>query len=292
MGTQGAINYNSELMIRQARYPMVLPQTERIVALFIIHGIGMQNREYLKKIWHAWKKSSRKDLSGERESAFHGDRLGRTAVVHQWWPDVEVFIHQSVSATPSDHLRQLPASQILVLYLLDQESHLIETSCTTVLAWNEREKSWGMSSQHGGNPQDTAGVPAAMADSVREMLSTSPTIVGPSWKILSCCPLVWKVTGFAENNPIGRHSQRSPVKVVAPVLPARLGVSLGWYVVAIRSTTPYFPNRDDMARLRRIGGRLKKWWASKTHSLVPFGLSELIHDGRHQLLHDKSGGLS
>ncbi|RDX66905.1 Retrovirus-related Pol polyprotein from transposon 17.6, partial [Mucuna pruriens] len=35
-----------------------------------------------------------------------------------------------------DHLRQLLASQILVLYLLDRERHLIEASCTTVLAWN------------------------------------------------------------------------------------------------------------------------------------------------------------
>ncbi|RDY14042.1 hypothetical protein CR513_00951, partial [Mucuna pruriens] len=29
---------------------------------------------------------------------------GRTAVMHQWWPDVEVSVQQSASAIPSDHL--------------------------------------------------------------------------------------------------------------------------------------------------------------------------------------------
>ncbi|RDX88298.1 hypothetical protein CR513_30137, partial [Mucuna pruriens] len=57
MGTQGAINYNPELTIKQAGYPMVLPLTERVVAPFIIHGIRMQNGEYLKKIRHAWSET-------------------------------------------------------------------------------------------------------------------------------------------------------------------------------------------------------------------------------------------
>ncbi|RDY07507.1 hypothetical protein CR513_08369, partial [Mucuna pruriens] len=42
----------------------------------------------------------------------------------------------SASAILSDHLQQLPTSQILVLYLLDRERHLTEASCTTMLAWN------------------------------------------------------------------------------------------------------------------------------------------------------------
>ncbi|RDX69091.1 hypothetical protein CR513_51837, partial [Mucuna pruriens] len=40
----------------------------------------------------------------------------------------------SASAISSDHLRQLPTSQILVLYLIDQERHLTKASCTIVLA--------------------------------------------------------------------------------------------------------------------------------------------------------------
>ncbi|RDX69384.1 hypothetical protein CR513_51510, partial [Mucuna pruriens] len=55
---------------------------------------------------------------------------GRTAVMHQWWPDVEVSVQQNASAIPSDHLLRLPASQILVLYLLDRERYRIEASCT------------------------------------------------------------------------------------------------------------------------------------------------------------------
>ncbi|RDX97908.1 hypothetical protein CR513_19258, partial [Mucuna pruriens] len=43
-----------------------------------------------------------------------------------------------------------------------------------------------------GRPQV---VPAVKAGFFREMLSTSPiVVVGPSWKILSCCPLTWKST--------------------------------------------------------------------------------------------------
>ncbi|RDX79149.1 hypothetical protein CR513_40462, partial [Mucuna pruriens] len=60
MGTQGAINYNPELMLRQAGYPMVLPLIERAITPFIIHGIGMQNGEYIKRIRHAWKSIIRK----------------------------------------------------------------------------------------------------------------------------------------------------------------------------------------------------------------------------------------
>ncbi|RDX82909.1 hypothetical protein CR513_36245, partial [Mucuna pruriens] len=46
----GAINYNLELEPRQAGYPMVLPPSEEAVTSFVIHGIGMQNEECLKKI--------------------------------------------------------------------------------------------------------------------------------------------------------------------------------------------------------------------------------------------------
>ncbi|RDX63946.1 hypothetical protein CR513_57558, partial [Mucuna pruriens] len=38
MGTQGAINYNPVLTLRQARYPMVLPSSKEAVTPFAIHG--------------------------------------------------------------------------------------------------------------------------------------------------------------------------------------------------------------------------------------------------------------
>ncbi|RDY12211.1 hypothetical protein CR513_03014, partial [Mucuna pruriens] len=51
--TQGAINYIPELTLRQAGYPTVLPPSEEAVAPFILHGLGIQEGEYLKKIHQA-----------------------------------------------------------------------------------------------------------------------------------------------------------------------------------------------------------------------------------------------
>ncbi|RDX81524.1 hypothetical protein CR513_37773, partial [Mucuna pruriens] len=55
MGTQGAINYNPELTLRQARYLMVLPPSEEAVTPFIIHNLWIQEGEHLRRIRHAWK---------------------------------------------------------------------------------------------------------------------------------------------------------------------------------------------------------------------------------------------
>ncbi|RDX63521.1 hypothetical protein CR513_58046, partial [Mucuna pruriens] len=60
MGTQGAINCNLELTLRQAGYSMVLPPFEEAVTPFIIHGLWIQEEEHLKKIRQAWKKVVRK----------------------------------------------------------------------------------------------------------------------------------------------------------------------------------------------------------------------------------------
>ncbi|RDX90791.1 hypothetical protein CR513_27297, partial [Mucuna pruriens] len=56
----GAINCNPELTLRQAGYPMVLPPSEEAVASFVLHGLRIQEGEYLKKIFQAWKKVVRK----------------------------------------------------------------------------------------------------------------------------------------------------------------------------------------------------------------------------------------
>ncbi|RDY09575.1 hypothetical protein CR513_06036, partial [Mucuna pruriens] len=40
---------------RQSGYPLVLPLPEEAVTSFVIHGLGGQNGECLRKIWHAWK---------------------------------------------------------------------------------------------------------------------------------------------------------------------------------------------------------------------------------------------
>ncbi|RDX92949.1 hypothetical protein CR513_24846, partial [Mucuna pruriens] len=40
-GTQGAINYNPELVPRQAGYPMALPPSEEAITPFVIHDLGV-----------------------------------------------------------------------------------------------------------------------------------------------------------------------------------------------------------------------------------------------------------
>ncbi|RDX83328.1 hypothetical protein CR513_35769, partial [Mucuna pruriens] len=62
MGTQGAINCNPELTLCQAGYPMVLSLPKETVAPFILHDLGIQEGEYLKKICQAWKKIIKKGL--------------------------------------------------------------------------------------------------------------------------------------------------------------------------------------------------------------------------------------
>ncbi|RDX91460.1 hypothetical protein CR513_26556, partial [Mucuna pruriens] len=57
---EGAINYNPELTLCQAEYPIILPLSEEAVVPFILHGLGIQEGEYLKKIRQAWKKIIRK----------------------------------------------------------------------------------------------------------------------------------------------------------------------------------------------------------------------------------------
>ncbi|RDX92991.1 hypothetical protein CR513_24816, partial [Mucuna pruriens] len=55
VGTQGAINCNPELTLRQVGYPMVLPSSKEVITPFVIHGLGVQNGEYLRKIRRSWK---------------------------------------------------------------------------------------------------------------------------------------------------------------------------------------------------------------------------------------------
>ncbi|RDX72485.1 hypothetical protein CR513_48025, partial [Mucuna pruriens] len=53
MGTQGGINYNLELVPRQAGYPMILAPLKEATTPFIIYGMGVQNGDCFKRIRHA-----------------------------------------------------------------------------------------------------------------------------------------------------------------------------------------------------------------------------------------------
>ncbi|RDX77662.1 hypothetical protein CR513_42169, partial [Mucuna pruriens] len=61
MGTKGAINCNSKLALRQVGYPMILPPSKKVVTPFILHDLGAQKGECLRKIRQAWKKVVKKE---------------------------------------------------------------------------------------------------------------------------------------------------------------------------------------------------------------------------------------
>ncbi|RDY12587.1 hypothetical protein CR513_02580, partial [Mucuna pruriens] len=55
LGTQGDINYNLELLSRQAGYPVIKVPSEEDMNPFIIHGLKAHNGEFHRRIRHAWR---------------------------------------------------------------------------------------------------------------------------------------------------------------------------------------------------------------------------------------------
>ncbi|RDY08032.1 hypothetical protein CR513_07788, partial [Mucuna pruriens] len=55
LGTLGAINYNPELLSRQAGYPVIKVPPKEDLSPFVIHGLKTQDGELHKKIRQAWR---------------------------------------------------------------------------------------------------------------------------------------------------------------------------------------------------------------------------------------------
>ncbi|RDX87774.1 hypothetical protein CR513_30709, partial [Mucuna pruriens] len=53
LGTQGAINYNPELVVQQAGYPMIRPPLEEVIPV-VLYGQEAHNGAHYRKIRHAW----------------------------------------------------------------------------------------------------------------------------------------------------------------------------------------------------------------------------------------------
>ncbi|RDY03026.1 hypothetical protein CR513_13429, partial [Mucuna pruriens] len=58
MGTQGYINYNPTLLLRQLGYPMQYPPSEESMTPLIVHGMGPHHTGILRNIRTAWGSSS------------------------------------------------------------------------------------------------------------------------------------------------------------------------------------------------------------------------------------------
>ncbi|RDY02245.1 hypothetical protein CR513_14324, partial [Mucuna pruriens] len=59
LGDLGAINYNPELISRQARYPIIRAPLEETIMPFVIHGSEAHKGEHHRKIRHAWKNETK-----------------------------------------------------------------------------------------------------------------------------------------------------------------------------------------------------------------------------------------
>ncbi|RDY04130.1 hypothetical protein CR513_12193, partial [Mucuna pruriens] len=60
LGTQWAINYNPELVPRQAGYPMALPLPEEVITPFITDDLGAHDGRCLRDVHQAWRSVVRK----------------------------------------------------------------------------------------------------------------------------------------------------------------------------------------------------------------------------------------
>ncbi|RDY06366.1 hypothetical protein CR513_09654, partial [Mucuna pruriens] len=50
LGTQDAINYNPELTVRQAGYPMIMPPPDEVMTPFVLHGPEAHKGAHYQKI--------------------------------------------------------------------------------------------------------------------------------------------------------------------------------------------------------------------------------------------------
>ncbi|RDX79167.1 hypothetical protein CR513_40442, partial [Mucuna pruriens] len=53
--TEGCINYNPVLVLRQLRYPMIHPLDKEAIVPLVVYDLGVQNRELLKKLRQTWR---------------------------------------------------------------------------------------------------------------------------------------------------------------------------------------------------------------------------------------------
>ncbi|RDX73470.1 hypothetical protein CR513_46925, partial [Mucuna pruriens] len=60
VGTQGCINYNSVILLKQSGYLMLQPPSEESITPLIVHGLESPNVEILRKIRLAWENVNRR----------------------------------------------------------------------------------------------------------------------------------------------------------------------------------------------------------------------------------------
>ncbi|RDX99198.1 hypothetical protein CR513_17782, partial [Mucuna pruriens] len=80
LGTQGAINYNLELVVRQVGYPMIRPPPEEVMTPFVLYGPEAHKGIHYRKIRHAWSNTIKREPPG----GFDGKILRRDSNAHKY----------------------------------------------------------------------------------------------------------------------------------------------------------------------------------------------------------------
>ncbi|RDX71529.1 hypothetical protein CR513_49111, partial [Mucuna pruriens] len=78
LGTQGAINYNPELAVRQAGYPIIVPPSEKALTPFALLGPEAWEGIHYRKIRRAWINPTKRGTSEKLRSC------GASAEYRQW----------------------------------------------------------------------------------------------------------------------------------------------------------------------------------------------------------------
>ncbi|RDX72740.1 hypothetical protein CR513_47728, partial [Mucuna pruriens] len=78
MGTQGCINYNPSLLLRQHGYPVMFPPTDESISPLLVHGLGVHYADILRRIETAWGHPVRKGRN-------LGSRSHGTSAAYRRW---------------------------------------------------------------------------------------------------------------------------------------------------------------------------------------------------------------
>ncbi|RDY03771.1 hypothetical protein CR513_12600, partial [Mucuna pruriens] len=76
IGTQGYINYNLALLLRQSGYPMLHPPSKELMTPLIVHGMGPYHTGILQNIQTAWGQAISRGINlGPRSCGVSTDRV-------------------------------------------------------------------------------------------------------------------------------------------------------------------------------------------------------------------------
>ncbi|RDX82438.1 Retrovirus-related Pol polyprotein from transposon 17.6, partial [Mucuna pruriens] len=126
LGTQGAINYNPQLTLRQAGYPIMQPPSDEALTPFVIHGSEALEISNLRKIKQAWGRVVRKgaELGSRSCGASRSERIqaiGLTGGLPYSQPNQEIELPETIEIEEFEQiLNQMETEQRTLKRKLEQ----------------------------------------------------------------------------------------------------------------------------------------------------------------------------